>query len=77
MHYALYLATADKYHLFSFLTNLTASLAAFVSPHSNGLVYYMYTPDPTIIDPQGEKVAGCCQLDVPSGERLRENTTGE
>ena len=77
MHYALYLATADKHYLFNFLTNLTASLAAFVSPHSNGLVYYMYTPDPTITNPAGDKVAGCCQLDVPSGEQLRGNMTGE
>ena len=37
----------------------------------------MYTPDPTISNPQRVKVAGTTQLDIPSGEALRENTTGE
>ena len=37
----------------------------------------MYTPDPTISNPQHQKVAGCTQLDIPSGELIRENTTGE
>ena len=31
----------------------------------------------TISNPQHQKVAGCTQLDIPSGELIRENTTGE
>ena len=37
----------------------------------------MYTPDPTIGDRTNQKVAGCRQLDIPSGQALRQNSTGE
>eukprot|EP01051_Picozoa_sp_SAG22_P011049 SAG22_NODE_1035_length_5909_cov_4.914802_3_plen_190_part_00 len=77
MHYQLYLATKDTYYLHKFMTNITASLEAFISPHGNGMCYYMYTPDPTISNPQHQKVAGCTQLDIPAGQQIRENTTGE
>ena len=39
MHYQLYLATHDTYHLHRFLTNLTASLAAIMSPGGNGMCH--------------------------------------
>jgi hypothetical protein len=91
MHYQLYLATKDTHHLHKFLTNVTASLEALISPRgdvrgddnlsggsgANGMCYCMYTPDPTISNPQREKVAGTTQLDIPSGEQLRKNTMGE
>ena len=69
------ISTAAYRH--KFLTNVTASLEAMISPGANGTCFYMYTPDPTISNPQMEKVAGTRQLDIPSGEALRENTTGE
>ena len=69
------IGNADCRH--KFLTNVTASLQAMISPDANGTCFYMYTPDPTISNPQMEKVAGTRQLDIPSGEALRENTTGE
>jgi len=39
MHYQIYLATHDTYHLHRFLTNLTASLAAIMSPAGNGMCH--------------------------------------
>jgi len=69
------ISTATYRH--KFLTNVTASMEAMISPRDNGTCFYMYTPDPTVSNPQMEKVAGTTQLDIPSGEALRENTTGE
>lgn len=41
------------------------------------MCYYLWTPDPTIGNPAQEKVAGCVSLDIPTGQQIRENTTGE
>jgi len=77
MHYQLYLATADLFHLFRFMDNLMAILAGLVSPDDNGIVYYTYTPDPTITDFNGRRVAGDRPLPMRAGEALREIMTNE
>ena len=41
------------------------------------MCYYLWTPDPTIGNPAQEKVAGSVSLDIPTGQQIRENTTGE